>query len=211
MRRRLSSKLAFLFQITLPVFWLLGFGAIPAVGWASTLSNEYAPALALTALVPFLFISIVLIYMFGLLLKAVSMDDAWLYVSNFRTAIRVPLADVDGVGYSTWDNKGPIKIYFGQANAFGQCVKFLPFPAGNSATVWPPSVWFEPKDLPAVRQLRAAVARAQGLAVADAVAPETAGKRHFAKPTRNDPPASPPLADISTEGPGDIRNARGKR
>jgi len=65
-------------------------------------------------------------YLFGIRLKRVRLDEGALYISNFRTEIRVPLADVAGIHEHRWVANRPVTVEFRRNTRFGKRVVFMP-------------------------------------------------------------------------------------
>ena len=59
-------------------------------------------------------------------LKKVEMDDKFLYVSNFRKEIIVPLSEIHDVTEIVWINIHPVKIHFKSTTEFGDKIVFMP-------------------------------------------------------------------------------------
>ena len=211
MRDDLSSWEEFVGCVALPTLLFIGFWFIPAAA-AGSVFFEYCWPLALTTYgLAYILISGPIIYLLGLWFKAVEMDDEWLYISNFRRAIRVPLSDVCAVEEWWLGIRGghPIRISFVRPTAFGKRIVFLAHQP--SFPYWPPSEWFKRRDHPVVKRLRAAVVRARWLAAADAHTPEITGGSPGVKAPPKASACGSSRTDISSQGPGDIRKEDGKR
>jgi hypothetical protein len=56
----------------------------------------------------------------------VQVDDEALYVSNYRSEIRIPLTDVDHFTESHWSNPSTVTIHLRGLSSVGQRVVFIP-------------------------------------------------------------------------------------
>ena len=124
MSRRLSSLQTPLMKILLPLFWIpfWGFGTVilffgrfeggdPDLQWI------------------FLFGSVggfVLIYWSCMRLKAVRVDDNFLYVSNYLKEISIPLSEIYDVTENAWINIHPVTIHLKSPSEFGEEIVFMP-------------------------------------------------------------------------------------
>jgi hypothetical protein len=82
-------------------------------------------------------------------------DEAYLYVSNFRTEVRIPLAALARVCDNRWVSGDPVTLEFRVPTPFGQRIVFLP---EARWFVWP---WLWTHH-PVVAELRELSARAGG-------------------------------------------------
>ena len=62
----------------------------------------------------------------GSKLKEVSVDGRFLYVSNYRDEIVIPLSDIYDVTESFWTNTHPITIHLKSRSQFGDKIVFIP-------------------------------------------------------------------------------------
>jgi hypothetical protein len=58
--------------------------------------------------------------------KEVSVDEEYLYVSNFIKEIAIPLSDIVDVTESRWLNTHPVTIYLKSPSEFGNKIVFMP-------------------------------------------------------------------------------------
>src|SRR5437867_3558726 len=58
--------------------------------------------------------------------KRVRVDAAYLYVSNFRTEVRIPLAALVRISENPWLNPNLVTLEFRMPTAFGQRIDFMP-------------------------------------------------------------------------------------
>jgi hypothetical protein len=59
-------------------------------------------------------------------LKKVSIDDQYLYVSNYLREIAIPFSAIGDVTYNWWLNSHPVTIYFKEPTEFGDKIVFMP-------------------------------------------------------------------------------------
>jgi len=90
-------------------------------------------------------------------LKRVRVDDALLYISNYRREITVPLSQIRTVAENRWINIHPVTIEFWVPTAFGERIVFMP----QAASLF--------TSHPVVGELQSLVARVTGVAPRDAV------------------------------------------
>jgi len=66
------------------------------------------------------------IYWSCMRLKAVSVDDNYLYVSNYMREISIPLSEVSDVTENVWLNIHPVTIHLKSPSEFGDKIVFMP-------------------------------------------------------------------------------------
>ncbi|HEX8129309.1 MAG TPA: hypothetical protein VF527_09425 [Pyrinomonadaceae bacterium] len=124
MKRRLSSLQTILIKVVFPVLWIGVWG----IGTLSMfLISDWNP----DAPPRFLFLSIwvigaAIIYWSSVRLKKVSVDENFLYVSNYLKEISIPLSDIDDVTENVWVNIHPVTIHLKSPSAFGDKIRFMP-------------------------------------------------------------------------------------
>jgi len=59
-------------------------------------------------------------------LKFVSVDDDFLYVSNYLREIAIPLTDIYDVTENVWINTHPVTIHLKSPSEFGDKIVFMP-------------------------------------------------------------------------------------
>jgi hypothetical protein len=79
----------------------------------------------------------------GFQLKKVSVDDKFLYVSNYLKEISIPLSDIELVTQNKWLNVRPVTVHLKRVSVFGCKIKFMP----------PVEFKFGFKDHPVVEEL----------------------------------------------------------
>ena len=114
MRRRVSSQVAFYFNVIHPLFCAAGMIVFSVVFWQIDCPAEQKLGILawLVIIITVLTIGFFLVYLSGIWLKAVEMDGEWLYVWNFRKKMRVRLSDIQEVDRWLWDDRGPLRIQF---------------------------------------------------------------------------------------------------
>jgi hypothetical protein len=68
----------------------------------------------------------VYIYRHVVSLKAVSVDDEFLYVSDYFKEISVPLSEIEDVTQSGWIKNQSVKIHLSPPSEFGDKIAFMP-------------------------------------------------------------------------------------
>ena len=124
MKRRLSSLQTFLLKIVLPAVWipLLGFFNLAAFAVGSNDPNAVPKWVLLGIWVA----SSAVVYWNGVRLKTVSVDDNFLYVSNYLKEISIPLSDIYDVTENFWFNNHPVTIHLRSPSEFGDKIVFIP-------------------------------------------------------------------------------------
>src|SRR5215216_5278543 len=124
MKRRISSLATFLMKVIFPALWITGFG----LGTLAMFLGEYKGGVE-SPKWAFLFAWIagsVFIYWGCIRLKVVSIDDDYLYISNYIKEMRVPLSDIYDVTENRWVNIHPVTIHLKSPSAFGANIVFMP-------------------------------------------------------------------------------------
>lgn len=127
--RTLSSMQTFLMKVVFPVIWigLFGFGTFMLwVGAISGRAGASAPAfLKWQFLVMWIAGSAFILWSCGRL-KRVRIDREFLYVSNYRREVAVPLSMIEDVTENRWINIHPVTVRFRVPTEFGQTITFMP-------------------------------------------------------------------------------------
>lgn len=124
MKRKISSLATFLMKVIFPVIWIPGFG----LGTLAMFLGR-ADAEAGSPKWAFLFAWVAgsaFIYWGCTRLKVVSVDDNYLYISNYLREARVPLSDIYNVTENRWVNIHPVTIHLRQPSDFGAKIVFMP-------------------------------------------------------------------------------------
>jgi hypothetical protein len=124
MRRRLSSLQTILMKVIFPVLWIPLFGMAPLMMFLGSAKAPDAEAKWW-----FLFIWLVAsvsIYWSCIRLKEVSVDEEFLYVSNYIKEITIPLSEILDVTENRWINIHPVTIHLKSPTEFGDKIVFMP-------------------------------------------------------------------------------------
>lgn len=124
MKRELSSKQTFLLKIILPIF----FGAMFMTAFAGIIFSskkvELLPLIIMLSLIGLF--GIFAMYLTLMRYKKVSIDDDFLYVSNYRNEIKIALSNISDVTETKWIRTRPITIYLKNESEFGRKIIFTP-------------------------------------------------------------------------------------
>lgn len=115
-RLKISSNWTFFQTFVLPPIWiLLLLGVLLIVEWPRG------------ALIPLTMLFGLLIWVaFCLRLRVVHVDDRFLYVSNHRKEIQIPLSDVHEITENVWISLRPVTLHLSTPSAFGTRIRFMP-------------------------------------------------------------------------------------
>jgi len=155
MRRTLSSPLTFFWKFAVPSLFAAGIGYAVVVQCLDAIRNRDGTLLAYGAIcLSIAVFAAVFAWAVGwtIRLKRVEVDDHALYVSNYRSEIRIPLTDVCEVNETTGDRRYfYVSIDLRKPSAFGQRIIFRP-----------QFRWYWSGLHPAVRELQPLCAQARG-------------------------------------------------
>lgn len=123
MKREISSKQTFFLKIILPA-------SLAAIALAALLmlffgtARENLPLLVF----PLIFFALALPAMFLTVMryKKVLIDDAFLYVSNYRREIAIPVSEIENVTETKWIRTRPVTIHLKNDSEFGRKIVFTP-------------------------------------------------------------------------------------
>ncbi|UII32572.1 hypothetical protein LVD17_01795 [Fulvivirga ulvae] len=119
-KKQLSSNLTFIAKVILPGLFVTGItGAIIGLTSSGQYDGVLGAFLALLVFSP-------LIYMGLVRLKRVSIDNQYIYISNYIKTIQVPITDLQEVDDTWLLNYHPIWITFRTETPFGKVVMFMP-------------------------------------------------------------------------------------
>ncbi len=121
MRRRLSSLQTVLMKIIFPALWIPGWGFVTLMMFLSGVNHGDPFAFLFAWLV-----GSALILWSSIGLKEVSVDDHFLYVSNYLKEISIPLSDIYDVTENVWINIHPVTIHLKSPSEFGNKITFMP-------------------------------------------------------------------------------------
>lgn len=117
---RLSSQQTFVCKFILPPILIGGFGLM--VARLTTAANlKVWPPILVAWIVASGFV-----YWSCVRLKKVSIDDRYLYVSNYFQEIAVPFSLIGDVTENRWLNNHPVTIHFKVRTEFGDEIVFMP-------------------------------------------------------------------------------------
>jgi hypothetical protein len=140
-RRKISSSWTFFQAFVFPPIWmLLVLGILLIVEWP------------MGALIPLtMILSLSIWFVFCLQLRVVHVDDRFLYVSNYRREITIPLSDVHEITEKAWLSLRPVILHLSTPSAFGPRIRFMP-------KTWQAFFW---SSHPIVAELEKMVAQAK--------------------------------------------------
>ena len=124
MRRRLSSLQTIFIKILLPGFWIPVFGFVVLMSFIG--SYEESDPIAKWVLLGAWVMMSAIFYWTGIRLKDVSVDDRFLYVSNYLKEIVLPLSEIRDVTENVWINTHPVTIHLRSPSEFGDKIVFMP-------------------------------------------------------------------------------------
>lgn len=127
MKRQISSKITFISKIGVPLFVLFGWAtAIFAILFDSHKDGQLPIPLPVKILFPAIFFVIfAVIFWLSMRLKAVSVDDKFLYVSNYLKETSVPFSNIRNITELRLRGH-PVTIHFKEKTEFGDKITFLP-------------------------------------------------------------------------------------
>jgi hypothetical protein len=124
MKRNLSSLLTLYFKVLLPSLWISLFG-IAVIG--AFLENDSSASAPPKFFLLALWISgTAFLYWLCIRLKNVSIDNEFLYVSNYLKEITIPLSNIYFVTENRWVNIHPVTIHLRSPSEFGDKITFMP-------------------------------------------------------------------------------------
>ena len=115
-------------KIVFPVFWISVFGAGTLVPWLGGMHAKAGdpPVLMKWEFLLFWIAGSGIVLWSCATLKRVRLDREFIYISNFRREISVPLSTISRVTENRWVNMHPVTIYFRVPTEFGDRIKFMP-------------------------------------------------------------------------------------
>lgn len=123
MKHQLSSKQTFLLKIVLPI--ILGIIFIQTI---VLIVLNFRDAGILPLLIVPLMMAFGIFVMSRTIMryKKVSVDDEFLYVSNYRREIKIPISNIKDVSQIKWYRTRPVTIYLKEDSEFGREIVFTP-------------------------------------------------------------------------------------
>jgi hypothetical protein len=129
MFRTISSNMTIFYKLIFPILWIGGFG-VGAVGLFSSVfagsQGKAVPDAIKWQFLAILVLGSAFIYWACVRLKRVTLRDGNLLISNFRTTVVVPIADIERVTENRWINIHPVTLHFFRETEFGKQVVFMP-------------------------------------------------------------------------------------
>lgn len=125
LRRRLSSLQTVLMKVVFPAIWIPLWGSGTLMMFFGVLEGGGGTALKWV----FLFVWVAgsaFIYWSCIRLKEVSVDDNFLYVSNYLKEVSIPLSEIYDVTENKWLNIHPVTIHLKSPSEFGDKIIFMP-------------------------------------------------------------------------------------
>ena len=127
--RTLSSAQTFLSKFVFPAVWITGFGIATLSMWINPIAGHSANAASgdmRTQFLGFWIAGSAFILWLSAGLKRVRIDREFLYVSNYRREIAIPLSQIREVTENRWINTHPVTIHFRTITEFGVKITFMP-------------------------------------------------------------------------------------
>ena len=117
---RLSSLQTFGCKFILPPLWIGGFGLVAMKSMHAADPKAWPPVFVMWI------VSSGFIYWNCVRLKKVSIDDQFLYVSNYLQEIAIPFSFIGDVTENRWMSTHPVTIHFKSPTEFGDEIVFMP-------------------------------------------------------------------------------------
>jgi hypothetical protein len=129
--RTLSSGQTFFIKFVFPIMLICVLGILTILIWLRSMQDTACTCNCIEPerkwlLLALLIFSSAFTLWTGAGLKKVRLDQEFLYISNYRREIRVPLNMVRSVTENRWINIHPVTIHFRAPTEFGEKVKFMP-------------------------------------------------------------------------------------
>ncbi len=120
MKKTLSATFTtFVFKFIFSTLWIGGFGLGTLMLFIAGQDEKWTFLIAWV-------VGSFFIYGSCVRLKVVQIDDKFLYISNFRKEISMPISEIANVAESYLINLHPIFISFKNKTAFGKTIMFTP-------------------------------------------------------------------------------------
>src|SRR5437773_7765588 len=120
MVERLSSLQTFFCKFIFPLIWMGGFGFAVMKSMSAADPRSWLPIFVIWI------VGSGFIYWSCVRLKKVSIDDQYLYVSNYLQEIAIPFSFIGDVTGNPWMNSHPVTIHFKLSTEFGDKIVFMP-------------------------------------------------------------------------------------
>lgn len=122
MKRVISSGGTFYYKIILPVILLICTIALPTAVYFDGSGNHLSVAFFFFL---YLLVCTVIFLLIAKKFKKVSIDDNFLYISNYLKEITIPLSNIADVTETKWLRGHPVTIHLNPASEFGNKITFL--------------------------------------------------------------------------------------
>ncbi len=126
----LSSNWTFFYKFLFAPLWIGGFGMgtlTLVISSSSSATGPMSPESSGAIFLFFIFLAVsAYLYWTCIRLKSVRMDSTFLYVSNYRKEIKIPLTHIVRVSEWWLDNTHPVFVYFSRPTDFGDSIVFMP-------------------------------------------------------------------------------------
>jgi len=109
-------------KIIFPAFWIPSGGFVTLI----VLFSRDADVSAKLTLPCMFVVGSAFIYWSGIRLKEVSIDNDFLYVSNYLKEVSIPLSQIYDVTENRWVNIHPVTIHLNSPSEFGDKITFMP-------------------------------------------------------------------------------------
>lgn len=120
MRKRLSTRLTFFWKYIFSTVWFFGFGT------ATLIELINGGELGIVFVLAFAFGSLLIYYIFVRAQK-VEITNKYLYVSDFRKTVKIPLTNITYVADNVIFKPRPIFIKFKEDTEFGKQIMFIAY------------------------------------------------------------------------------------
>ena len=111
-------------KVIFPGLWIPLFGIAPLTMFLGAFESQDADPKWLFLI--FWLVGSAFIYWSCIRLKEVSVDENFLYVSNYLKEIAIPLSEIQDVTENVWVNIHPVTIRLNSPSEFGDKIVFMP-------------------------------------------------------------------------------------
>jgi hypothetical protein len=115
-RRKISSEWTAFYSFVFPATWIIFFLCVAlSLGWPRG-----------WIVTPIMIFGLLITYVLGGRLRVVHVDDRFLYVSNYRRQVQIPLSDVSKITENVLINVHPVTLHLSTPSSFGTRIRFMP-------------------------------------------------------------------------------------
>jgi hypothetical protein len=143
-KQEVSSIFTFTLKFILTPVWILGFG-VCSIWMVFYSTDEWI------LLIIWIITSALIYILFGRI-KKVEVDYNFLYISDYRHAIQIPLTAVQDISNSKWIRFNTIWIKFKHPTRFGEEIVFIPDDISDRYTGEPPPLVDELRMLAGIKK-----------------------------------------------------------